>query len=129
MKNPGFWRWTFIAASAWNLCGCVLGMFCYEFSIDLLFGAAAGPESFRAELFFRLFVAAVGVFGLGYFMVAKKLEANRDIVWLGLIAKLLVFVTLFVCFIQGLVTAWFLTIAIVDFLWSLIFIAFLVSRK
>ncbi len=129
MKNPGFWRGTFIAASLWNLGACAMGLLCYEFSIELLFGSLAGPESFRAELFFRFFVAAVGVFGLGYFMVAKKLEANRDIVRLGLIAKLVIFVTVLVCFIQGLVTVWFLAVAIGDFLWSFLFIAFLVGRK
>ncbi len=129
MRNPGFWRGTFIAASGWNLGACALGLLCYEFSIDLLFGTMAGPESFRAELFFRFFVASVGVFGLGYFMVARKLEANRDIVWLGLFAKLVIFVTVVICFIQGLVTHWFLGAAIGDFLWSFLFIAFLVNRK
>jgi predicted membrane-bound dolichyl-phosphate-mannose-protein mannosyltransferase len=72
---------------------------------------------------------AVIIFGAGYWAVSRDLLANRTVVWMGLIAKLLIFFTFVYYYILGQAT-WFSVFGCSgDFAFSILFILFLYQTK
>jgi len=120
-----FFLKTFLFASLWNVSIGLTGIFFTDFSIGLFFGPDAVTAGFLAELFFRLFMIAVIIFGAGYYIVSRDITLNRGIVWMGLVSKLILFVVFLIYYITGSATIMALLAVTGDFLWSLIFILFL----
>ena len=85
-----FFRLMFVLGAVFNLLVGFVGIFFYEFSVELFFGSRALTDSLVAAVFFRLFMGAVIVFGVGYYLVSRDLSNNRGIVWLGASSKLLI---------------------------------------
>ena len=72
---------------------------------------------------------AVIIFGAGYWAVSRDLLANRAVVWMGLIAKLLIFFTFVYYYVLGQAT-WFSVFGCSgDFAFSILFILFLYQTK
>lgn len=123
--NDSLFKTIFILAGFWNFSIGITGILFTDFSIGLFFGPDAVTTDFLAILFFRLFMAAVMIFGAGYFIVSRELMLNRGIIWLGLGSKLLLFFIFLIFFILGNATLIAFLAVTGDFLWSLIFILFL----
>lgn len=104
------YRRLFLAAAAFNFVAG-LGLILHDLWFDLL-GITPYPDN---TLFLALFAALVFTFGYGYCMVAGDFSANRSIVTLGAIGKLLVFATALVYFIGGQ-TSWHLPFITVGYL-------------
>jgi len=125
MKSDIFFKRMFILAGLWNAGIAFIGLTFTVFSITLFFGRDAGTSEFMGLLMFRLFMAAVMIFGAGYYIVSRELTLNRGIIWLGLSSKLILFTVFLLFFISGKVTLIAALAVTGDFLWSLLFILFL----
>lgn len=123
------WQKMFFLGSLWNIGIGLIGLCLYNIAITMFFGAAAVTDNLLALIFFRFFMIAVILFGIGYYIVSRDLSGNRAVVWLGLIAKLIIFFTLVYYYTLGQAT-WFSVFAVSgDFVFSIFFILFLYQTK
>lgn len=128
--NNIFFKRMFFLAALWNTGIALTGLFFTDFSIALFFGEAAITANFLALLMFKLFMAAIMVFGAGYYLVSLELMLNRGVIWMGLASKLILFVVFIFLFLLGKASLIAMLALTGDFLWSLLFILFLhKSRK
>lgn len=127
--SAGLWKKMFAVGALWNIGIGLCGLFFYDFSIKMLFGAQAVTDNLLTLIFFRFFMIAVIIFGVGYYIVSRNLNANRAVVWLGLAAKLIIFFTFVYYYILGQAT-WFSVFGCSgDFAFSILFIIFLYQTK
>lgn len=128
--NDTLYRKIFLLGGLWNIGMGVFGLVFYDFATRLLLGVQALNGNFYQVLFFKIFMLAVIIFGIGYCSIAKDLTRNRVVIWLGMAAKLLLFGIFTWCFIIGQATFLaFLTLS-GDFLWAIVFFRFLqLTRK
>lgn len=116
-------RIMFYSAAIFNWCACLvffapLGL---ASALNLSHSVSNGP-------FDQIALMAIALFGLGYWMVARNPDANRGIVLLGLIGKLIVVAILFGhYFLIGDVNFNLAGLSIGDIIYSGFFILFLRS--
>lgn len=127
--SADLWGKMFAVGALWNIAIGLCGLFFSDFSIKMLFGVQAVTDSLLTLIFFRFFMIAVIIFGVGYYIVSRDLNANRAVVWLGLAAKLIIFFTFVYYYILGQAT-WFSVFGCSgDFAFSILFIIFLFQTK
>ncbi len=80
-------------------------------------------------VYYQMFSMVVLLFGIGYYLVARDLENNHAIISLGVIGKILVFIFMLTYYILGVVDATSLVTGIIDFIFGILFIEFLVNFK
>lgn len=127
MKNlsDNFYSKMFFLGALWNIAIGLAGVLFYELTITLFFGPDAVVYNLISAMFYRLFMIAVIVFGIGYFIVSRDLSQNRAILWLGLACKMILFIVFTSLFFSGKATLLaFITLS-GDFIWSLMFFYFL----
>ena len=124
--EAGYKRLFFVAA-LWNL---ILGFIFLVFFSQLmtLFGMPIPPR--ELTVFHQMAILLAMVYGIGYYMVSRKLYSHNGIVILGTIGKIIVFfLFLFHMLFSGLHLVVFL-IGLGDLIFALLFIRFLTfSRK
>jgi len=127
--STGLWEKMFFVGALWNIGIGLCGLLLYDFSMKMLFGEQAVTANFLTLFFFRFFMIAVIIFGVGYYIVSRDLTANRAVVWLGLAAKLIIFFTFVYYYFLGQAT-WFSVFGCSgDFAFSILFIMFLYQTK
>jgi hypothetical protein len=127
--NTDLWQKMFFIGSLWNISIGLIGLCFYNLAITMFFGAKAATDNLLALIFFRFFMIAVILFGIGYYVVSRDLLANRAVVWLGLIAKLIIFFTFVYYYALGQ-ASWFSVFGCSgDFAFSILFILFLFQTK
>lgn len=141
--SMNFWKKMFFVGSLWNLGIAITSLLFTNFMLMMMFGK--GPiednllafingtvpvtDNLQILIFFRFFMIAVMLFGIGYYIVSRDLLANRAVVWLGLIAKLVIFFTFVYYYALGQ-AAWFPVFVLSgDFIFSILFIMFLYQTK
>ena len=137
--NTGFWQKMFFVGSLWNLGIGITSLLFTDFMLMMMFGkepmtanlmtfingSVPVTDNLQTLIFFRFFMAAVAIFGIGYYCVSRDLLANRAVIWLGLAAKLIIFFT-FVYYYALAQAAWFPVFVLSgDFVFSIFFVAFL----
>lgn len=141
--KTGFWQKMFFVGSLWNISIGVTGILLTDFIIMMLFGKAPMTENLAAVfngtvpamdnlqtlIFFRFFMIAVILFGIGYYWVSRDLLANRAVIWLGLVAKLMIFFTFTYYYALGQSSLFSVLICSGDFIFSIFFAAFLWKTK
>lgn len=141
--KTGFWQKMFFVGSLWNIGIGVTGILFTDFIIMMMFGKAPMTENLSAFIngtvpvmdnlqtliFFRFFMIAVILFGTGYYWVSRDLLANRAVIWLGLVAKLIIFFTFAYYYALGQSTFFSVLILSGDFIFSSFFIVFLWKTK
>ena len=80
-------------------------------------------------VFFMMFLGLVFVYGIGYFWVSRDINKNHDIVRMGIIGKLIVFVALLWAWVDGEVPVILVGAGIVDLIFTILFIKFLNTYK
>ncbi len=80
-------------------------------------------------MWFQGFLLSVTIFGLGYFLVSRDLENRKDLVILGLICKLLVFISFVAYYLAGEIRFTLLLMGTVDLIFSILFIEYLIHTK
>lgn len=128
-ESAVFFTKMFFLAGLWNLCIGLTGLFFTDFSVALFFGEGAVTSAFLAVVMFRLFMVAIMIFGLGYYLVSRELMLNRGIIWLGLISKIILFVIFIYFFFTGKATLIAALALSGDFLWSLLFLQFIYQTR
>lgn len=78
-------------------------------------------------VYYQMFSMVVLLFGIGYYLVGRDLENNHAIISLGVIGKILVFIFMLIYYILGVVDAISLFIGIIDFIFGILFIEFLIN--
>ncbi len=119
----------FFLGALWNL---GIGLGCLSFlklSMRLIFGAKEVTSSIVATLPLRFFYAAVAIFGWGYYMVSKDLKKNRGIVWMGLVAKIIIFVSFIYYYGKKKLKIVPVLLGFGDFIFSILFTLFLCETK
>jgi hypothetical protein len=141
--KTGFWQKMFFVGSLWNIS---IGLSCLlltDFILLMMFGKAPMTENFSAFIngavpatdnlqtliFFRFFMIAVILFGIGYYWVSRDLLANRAVIWLGLVAKLMIFFTFAYYFALDQSSFFSFLICSGDFIFSIFFAVFLWKTK
>lgn len=72
-------------------------------------------------LWYFIVFGAVFIFGLGYYWISKDVERNRDIIKMGIIAKVMVFLLFLIYMIKGDIT-WLLFLAgCIDLVFAVLF--------
>ncbi|HON58123.1 MAG TPA: hypothetical protein P5040_07860 [Smithella sp.] len=141
--KTGFWKKMFFVGSLWNLSMGITGLLFTNFILMMLFGNAPVRENLTAFIngavpavdnlqmliFFRFFMIAVILFGIGYYWVSRDLLANRAVIWLGLVAKLIIFFTFTYYYALGQSSCFSVLICSGDFVFSIFFAAFLWKTK
>ena len=119
--NKRYYRNLFLIGALWNWVATLVFFFFYE-QIFSIFGME--PPLYPANL--QLFLALAFVFGIGYFWVSRDISINHDIVKMGIIGKVMVFLLfLYHSFFGNLVLA-FAAIGTVDLLFAILFLEFLI---
>lgn len=141
--KTGFWRKMFFVGSLWNIGIGVTSLLFTDFIIMMMFGKAPMTENLSAFIngtvpvmdnlqtliFFRFFMIAAILFGTGYYWVSRDLLANRAVIWLGLVAKLMIFFTFAYYYALGQSSSFSILICSGDFIFSIFFAAFLWKTK
>ncbi len=124
--RAGYYRWLFLAASAWNVLSAAGVLF-------LLTGAEfrrkAGFSGPPDTISLQLLATCLLVFGLGYYWVSRDLSRNRDLVKLGVIGKPLVFLVFFGHALAQEIPMRIVAPSIVDLLFGALFLEFLVRTR
>ncbi len=128
MSN-GFWRRFFLLAALWNFGAALVGLLASRFTFELLFGEDAYVGDYHQLWLFRAFWVCVLLFGIAYLLVSMNTSENRAVVWVGIMGKLAVLAFVVHAFASDEATVPWLLIAIGDFLWSLLFVRFLVETR
>ena len=127
--SSDFWQKMFFIGALWNISIGLIGLCFYDLAITMLFGSQAGTDNLLALIFFRFFMIAVIIFGVGYYIVSRNIWANRAVVWMGLTAKLIIFFTFIYYYVMDQ-AGWFSVFGSSgDFIFSIFFIVFLYQTK
>lgn len=141
--KTGFWQKMFVIGSLWNISIGLTGLLLTNFILLMMFNKAPMTEHFSALIngtvpivenlqtliFFRFFMIAVILFGIGYYWVSRDLLANRAVIWLGLAAKLMIFLTFAYYYVLGQSSFFSVLICSGDFIFSIFFAVFLWKTK
>ena len=141
--KTGFWQKMFFVGSLWNISIGVTSLLFTDFIIMMLFdktpmtenlaaffnGTVPVMDNLQTLIFFRFFMIAVILFGIGYYWVSRDLLANRAVIWLGLVAKLVIFFTFAYYYALGQSSFFSVLICSGDFIFSIFFAAFLWKTK
>lgn len=76
------------------------------------------PESF---LWYHLFLALVFVYGLGYYWIGNDPVKNRDIIKMGILGKILVFILLTGGWLKGTITIFTTGAGVADLVFAILF--------
>ena len=123
------YRWIFLIGSIFNISVGLLLIIFTRLSIEVFFGPQADPDNRLTILFYRMFMMAVIVFGIGYFLVYLDLTKNRGIVLLGALSKLILVAVSVVLVLGGDATTYLLLAVAPDFLFTLVFCLFLWQKR
>jgi hypothetical protein len=74
-------------------------------------------------------MSLVFVFGIGYYWVSKDLSKNHDIVKLGIIAKITVFLIFPYHYLIGNMPLLIALFGVVDLIFAILFLKFLMNMK
>jgi hypothetical protein len=119
----------FRIAALWNLVLGISGVILYSLCMWMILGSYSSSVTDITMIFYRFFMIAVVIFGIGYLIVSVDLEKNDGIVWMGAFAKIIIFIYVIFYFITDKVTIFFLIIALADLIFAAFFFMYLFSKK
>jgi hypothetical protein len=112
----------FLCKAVWNCVVSVVFFFADD-AIRTWLGAPPADAAYRS-----MFLALAFTFGLGYWRVSRDLDADRDIVWGGVIGQCCVFAVLaYEVWIAARLPMVFLLMGIVDLVFAVLFTVFLLQ--
>lgn len=120
MPKEDYYKKMFLIGAIWNWAATLPFAVGYKILFPL-FGMAL-PNYL---VFFMMFLGLAFAFGIGYFWVSRDIHKNHDIVRMGIIGKLIVFIALLWAWIAGEVPVILLGPGIVDLVFAILYIEFL----
>jgi len=122
MERKLYYKWLFIIGAIWNWGAALL----FFFWCDPIF-AWLNMKTLNYPAVMQLAMVLVFVFGIGYYWVSKDLSKNHDIVRLGIIAKILVFLLFSYHYLIGNIPLLLNLCGVVDLIFAILFMEFLKS--
>lgn len=116
----------FFISAVYNWGAAILFMALYYLSHDLLVMLIKVPEQ---TLWFFISMAAVFLFGVGYYFISQDVRRNRDIIKLGCVGKAIFFLLFLAYWQKGDITVVAFSLACGDLLFSILFTQVLYSLK
>ncbi len=117
-QSESYQKNLFFIGALWNWGAALLFVGLYFINVNILELFLTVPESM---LWFFIVAGAIFIFGLGYYWISKDVERNRDIIKMGIIGKMLVFLLFLIYMIKGDIT-WLLFMAgCVDLVFAVLF--------
>jgi hypothetical protein len=124
MPKQDYYQKMFLIGAVWNWAATVSFALGYKILFPL-FGMAL-PNYL---VFFMMFLGLAFVFGIGYFWVSQDIHQNHGIVRMGILGKLFVFAALLWAWIAGEVPVIMVGPGIVDLIFAILYIEFLITYK
>ena len=124
MPKETYYKKMFFIGALWNWSVSLSFALGYKILFPLF-----GMELPNYLVFFMMFLGLVFVYGIGYFWVSRDINKNHDIVRMGIIGKLIVFVALLWAWVDGEVPVILVGAGIVDLIFTILFIIFLNTYK
>ncbi|MDO9264294.1 MAG: hypothetical protein Q7U02_10040 [Desulfosalsimonadaceae bacterium] len=124
MSKEDYYRKLFLVGAIWNWVATTTLIFGYK----IMFPLFDMPLPIY-PVFFLMFLGLCFVFGIGYYWVSQDLSKNNDIVKMGIIGKLLVFVGLLWASISGQIHYILLGAGLVDLVFAIFYIEFLMKYQ
>ncbi len=124
MQKQGYYQKMFLIGAIWNW--VATGSFAAGYKIVI---PIFGMELPRYPAFFLMFLGLCFVFGIGYYWVSRDIHKNHDIIRMGIIGKLIVFVGLLWGCVAGRIHFIPASAGVVDLIFSILFIEFLITFK
>jgi len=127
MEKKQYYKNMFLIAAIWNwLVGltCLILSLVYPESITL-FGVQMPPSLSFLQILFIL----ISIFGVGFYIVHRDIDRNHGIVQMSVLEKVSFFLVFLIYFIIGHVNALVLLLVIVDLIFGILFIEFLLNVK
>ena len=123
MRETGYYPKLFLVAAIYNWAVTTPFFFAHK----AIFGWM-GMEPINHPLMLRSFLALAFVYGIGYYWVSRDVRTNRDLVRMGVLGKLAVFVLFFVAWITGEIPLLMVFPGVGDLIFAILFIGFLRQR-
>lgn len=123
MLKEAYYRKLFFVAALWNWVAGIPFLFAYRPILRLMGETVPEPPIYLVIMTFLIIL-----FGWGFFLVSRNL-ANRDIVKMGAVGKLVVFSIALACAIKGDIQWTSLGLFIVDPVFAVLFIEFLYTTE
>ena len=127
MEKKEYYKYLFLLASVWNWAVSILLLMLSLLTPDIItdFGVEIPPSLVFLQMLFVL----VGIFGIGLILVYRDINTNHGIVQMSVVEKVSFFVVFLIYFIIGDVGILVLLLVIVDLVFGLLFIEFLLNFK
>ena len=124
MPKQDYYKTLFLVGAVWNWVATVSFAVGYTFMFPLFDMALP-----RYPVFFLLFLGLAFSFGIGYYLVSRDIFKNHAVVIMGIVGKLIVFVGLLWAWLCGDIHFIPFSAGIVDLLFAVLFIEFLMTVK
>ena len=115
--------------SLWNFGFAFNGLVMPSLTMWLLSGSKDIIAGILPRTFFAFFWGAVGVFGLGYYLVSRDPDKNQGIIWMGCLAKVIIFLTFARLYFRRQITTFAFLAGLGDFIWTILFLSALRGEK
>ena len=129
MNRAAYYKALFIIGGVWNFILSVPFLLLSFFDRTLLSLFVVGIFTGATLMYYQVFLWFVIVFGIGYTIVGLNLDKNHGIVLLGVIAKILAFISFIAYYLSGDVPFSLAMIGIGDLIFAILFIEFLINYK
>ena len=124
MDRKSYYRWLFVIGALSNWGTAVIFFVGYGYIFSML-----NMKALNYPVILQLSLSFVFVLGVGYYWVSKDINKNHDIVKLGILAKTASFLLMFYYFISGDLPFLIFSTGIVDLLFAVLFVEFLLHWK
>jgi len=127
MEKKEYYKNLFLLAAIWNWIVAISLLLLSFVAPDVmtLFGVDIPPSLVFLQMLFLL----VGIFGVGFFIIYRDVESNHGIIQMSVLEKLSFFVVFLIYFIIGDVGFLVVLLVIVDLIFGILFIEFLLNFK
>jgi hypothetical protein len=128
MRNAKYYKILFLIAGLWNLGAAIICWIGCVFMPDMFFKMFGMPSP--ASLFpFHAMFWFILTFGIGYFIVSCDITKNHGIIFVGILAKILFLIDCIITLISKEANIMLLTTGIIDLIFAILFIEFLLKTK
>ena len=122
-KRIYFW------GALWNLGFTLSGLVLPRFTMWLISGSWDSVIGVLPRTFCAFFWVAVGLFGIGYYIVSRDPDKNEAVIWTGCAGKVIIFFTFGYLYFHNHVTLFGFLCGLGDFIWTFFFLAAQRSEK
>ena len=128
MKNAKYYKILFLIAGIWNIGAAIPCWTGSVFMPDTFFKMFGMPPAVSLFPFHAMFWFILAL-GIGYIIVSRDIAKNHGIIFIGMLAKILFFIDCIITLISKEANIMLLTTGIVDLIFAVLFIEFLLKTR